>query len=537
MKKNTIHMLLASLCLGGFAISCTKSIDYGTDPYGTSEHAFDLKFADAAPSPSQARPGEEVTYKLVGLSGIDKTAMTFFVNNNPSEIIAATDSTITVRLPETVSTGSARLVINGQTFAGPLTPIIGKVAIDPIFNAGTGASGILHTIKRLNNGQFFLGGNFDDYNGSKALSEINGIARITATGEFVSGMAFGEGAKGGTINNIVELPDGRLFVAGNFSQYDTDKTVRSMSILNVSGSLNKESVEILNLTDDPTKGTLNVPVFNGGVLDGGIVKAFYRDNKMTVVGGFKRYTSNYYARSTYNQILSDYFQSASIARVNLDGSLDSTFLVDNSSFPKRGSYGVNGGVFDATMDDKGTLTMVGSFTQYNNKISASRILRLKTSGELDTDFNAGVGADNTIYKIVPVGNKFYLIGSFLNYKGQQTNNIVLINADGSVDPSFKAKSFTGGIPDYLAVLDNGLLLVSGTFKRYDNVIREGLMILNSDGSLAKGYNNTGRFLGSVTDSYIGVNSIGQRTITLVGLILSFNGKSDLGNIVRLTIQD
>ncbi|ULT26028.1 delta-60 repeat domain-containing protein [Sphingobacterium sp. E70] len=118
-------------------------------------------------------------------------------------------------------------------------------------------------------------------------------------------------------------------------------------------------------------------------------------------------------------------------------------MVDNSSFPKRGSYGVNGGVFDATMDDKGTLTMVGSFTQYNNKISASRILRLKTSGELDTEFNAGVGADNTIYKIVPVGNKFYLIGSFLNYKGQQTNNIVLINADGSVDPSFKAKSFTG----------------------------------------------------------------------------------------------
>ncbi|ULT26029.1 hypothetical protein KUH03_03390 [Sphingobacterium sp. E70] len=57
-----------------------------------------------------------------------------------------------------------------------------------------------------------------------------------------------------------------------------------MSILNVSGSLNKESVEILNLTDDPTKGTLNVPVFNGGVLDGGIVKAFYRDNKITVVG-------------------------------------------------------------------------------------------------------------------------------------------------------------------------------------------------------------------------------------------------------------
>jgi hypothetical protein len=86
-------------------------------------------------------------------------------------------------------------------------------------------------------------------------------------------------------------------------------------------------------------------------------------------------------------------------------------------------------------------------------------------------------------------------------------------------------------------LDNGLLLVTGSFNRYDNIIREGLLILNPDGSLAADYNNTGKFVGAVQDAYLGVNSLGQRTITLVGSISSFNGKSDLGNIVRLTIQD
>lgn len=538
MKTNTLYILLASLCVGGFVTSCVKKVDYGSDPYGNSANILDLKFVDERPSPSQARPGEEVTYKIKGISGTPIDEMTFYVNNNLSEITGTTDSTITVRLPVTVSSGSARLVINGQTFAGPLTPIIGKVGIDPIFNAGTGAVGTIYTIKRLSNGRFFLGGSFTDYNGNRASGEINGLVGITSTGEFVPGMAFGEGAKYGSVNNIIDLPDGKVFITGNFSQFDKDETVRNMTVLKATGALDRDSVNILNLTDDPTKSKLEVPSFNGGVTNGVASKAFYRDNKITMVGSFQQYTSNYYMRSTYNQILKDFLPFQNIVRVHLDGSLDSTFLVDHNVFPKRGSYGVNGSIRDAAMDADGKLTMVGSFTRYNNTVTANRILRLKASGELDGGFNSGSGADNTIFKIAPTNDgKYYLIGSFLNYNGQLTNNIVLINADGSIDPTFKSKSFGGGSPNYLAVLGNGLLLVSGTFDRYDNVIREGLLILNSDGSLAEGYNNTGRLVGTVWDSFIGMNSIGQRTITLVGLISSFNGKSDLGNIVRLTIQD
>lgn len=539
MKANTLYILLASFCLGHLTVSCTKEVSYGSDPYGESTNLLDIKFAEASPSPSRARPGEEVTYQVKGLSNINVSDITFFVNNSPAEIVSSTESTITVRLSETVSTGSARMVINGQTFAGPLTPIIGKVAIDPIFNAGTGANGAIGTITRLSNGQFFLGGSFDSYNGSAASSPTNGIVRISSTGEAItSGMKFGEGVSRGSISSILELPNGQIFVGGNFLDFDKDETVRNMAVLNVGGDLNKESVEVLNLTDDPAKSTLLVPVFNGGVLDGAISKAFYRDNKITLLGGFRRYTSNYYERSTYNQILRDYFPSQNIVRVNLNGSLDSTFLVNHNVFPKRGTFGVNGSLFDATMDGDGTITMVGSFTRYNDDVSANRILRLKASGELDANFDAGTGADNSIFRIVSrADNKYYLVGSFQNYNGQAANNIVLINADGTVDPSFKARSFAGGGPNYMAVLDNGLLVVSGTFNRYDNVIREGLLILNPDGSLAAGYNNTGRLVGSVMDSYIGVNSIGQRTITLVGLISSFDGQPNLGNIVRLTIQD
>lgn len=532
--RNTNLIFLSFILLSFF--SCVKETNYGSDPYGSSAESANVKFI-GDPSPSQIRPGETVTYKLSGLDNLSMTDVLFYVNNTLADIVSNTDSTITVRVGLNISTGSARLEFKGQIFAGPLTPIIGKLNVDPTFNSGTGTIGIINTIARLSNGQFFLGGSFTDYNGNSSLAEINGIARVTSTGEYVTGMSFGEGVKGGSIGSVLELPDGKLFVSGNFNQYDGDETVRSATVLNNSGSINKEAVTILNLTDNPDNNSLLVPVFNGGVV-GGVVKSFLFDNKITLVGAFEQFTSNYYPRSTFNNILRDFFRSENIVRLNLDGSLDSTFLVNHSVFPKRGSFGVNGTIFDAVMDSNGDLILVGSFTNYNNSTTANRVLKLKNDGSVDATMTISPGADNTIFKIVPTANnKYYLVGSFLSFNGSTVNQIVLVNSDGTIDPSFQAKSFSGGSPNFLAVLDNGMLLVTGTFLKYNDVIREGLMVINPDGSLAAGHNNTGKFVGTVRDSYQGFNSIGQRTITLVGSISSFNGNQNLGNIVRLTIQD
>lgn len=532
--RNSNLMFLSFILLTVF--SCAKDTNYGSDPYGGSTESTNVKFI-GDPFPSQIRPGETVTYKVAGLASLDRNELLFYVNNTPTDIVSSTDSTITVRVGLNISTGSARLEFKGQIFAGPLTPIIGKLNVDPTFNPGTGTIGGINTIVRLSNGQFFLAGAFTDYNGKSSEGEINGIVRINSTGEYITGMKFGEGAKGGSIGNILELPDGKLFISGNFNRYDGDETVRSATVLNNLGSINKEAVTILNLTDNPNNNSMLVPVFNGGVI-GGVVKSFLFNNKITMVGAFQQFTSNYYPRSTFNNILRDFFKSENIVRLNLDGSLDSTFLVNHNVFPKRGSFGVNGAISDAVMDANGDLMLVGSFTNYNNTTTANRVLKLKNDGSVDGSMAISPGADNSIFKIVPtLNNKYYLVGSFLNFNGSAVNQIVLINADGTIDPSFRAQAFSGGSPNYLTVLDNGMLLVTGTFLKYNDVIREGLMILNPDGSLASGHNNTGRFLGTVRDSYQGYNSIGQRTVTLVGSIVSFNGVQDLGNIIRLTIQD
>lgn len=538
MKKfqlYTSYCLVALVTLAG----CEKKTNYGNDPYGEKLEPLGLKFADKVPSPSQVRPGNTVTYIVEGATKYP--GLEFYVNNTKVNVEAVTDSTITVRLPAVISTGGAKIVVDGQTFAGPLTQILGKVAIDPTFNPGTGTNGPIYSINRFKNGQFFIGGSFTDYNGNKSLGEINSIARISSTGEFVTGMDFGlgaqEGAGAGSILGIEELSDGKMLVHGTFNSYDEDRNVKNITILNSTGSLYKESVPILNLTDDPEKNTLVVPAFNGGT-DRAVSKIFIKDEKIFVVGNFKQFTNNYYMRSTYNNILKDFFDFESILRMNMDGSLDSTFLVNHDVFPKRGGFGVNGSISDAVMSNDGKLILVGAFTRYNNRVNSNNIIRLNPDGTHDQSFAVGTGTDNQITKIIPYkDNQYFLIGPFVRYNGQEANGIVLINADGSVDPSFKSRKFAQGVPNYLTVLENGKILVSGSFLRYDDIVREGLMLLNPDGSLSQDYNNTGKLQGLVIDSYQGINSIGQKTITLVGQINSFNGKLDVGNIIRLTIQD
>jgi len=61
------------------------------------------------------------------------------------------------------------------------------------------------------------------------------------------------------------------------------------------------------------------------------------------------------------------------------------------------------------------------------------------------------------------------------------------------------------------------------------------LVLNPDGTLAEGYNNTGKLNGLVYDSLEEVIA-GKHSITLVGLFSSFNASSH-GNLVRINISN
>lgn len=531
--KYAVGLLLTILLLG----SCKDSDTLGPDPYAGGKESLGIRFADELPYPSQGRPGDLMTFKVIGIDKY-KDRLQFLINNTEAVIESYTDSSITAVLPDNVSTGGTSLVVDGQIFPGPICQIIGKISIDATFSSGSGTNGPLMTIKRLENGQIFLGGNFTDYNGFSASTDISGIVRITENGEFVKGMSFGKGVVGGSVNEIHALSGGGAILVGDILNYDDVKLMNNITRIDAGGRLATVPMEILNLTSDPANSTLVAPIFNGGT-GTPPVKTFFHGNKLTAIGNFRRYIDRFYARSTYDNILTGFFGANGVVRMNLDGSLDSTFNLNHSVVPKISNMGVEGVLEGGIMQEGGKLIAVGELSRYNGVAVKGNIVRIDVDGKIDGSFNSGAGADGAIQGIYDTGQDggAFLLGRFNSYNAVAAKNMVLINEDGTVDNSFKSQGFTGGIPSYVKLLSNGLILVTGTFKKYGEVLREGMCILNPDGTLAADYNNTGKLDGIVMDAVEGRNSLGQKTITLVGNISRFNGKSNIGNIMRLTIQD
>ncbi|MGB3104302.1 DUF5008 domain-containing protein [Sphingobacterium siyangense] len=531
--------IIKYICAGVLMLNlyaCSNKLEYGPDPYAGGRESVDVVFGEAAPMPSQAKPGSEVVFDVRGLLKY-KDQLKFYINNIPAEIKAVSDSTLTSIVPENCSTGGVKVVVDGQIFAGPMLPIIGKISVDPTFQSGVGANGPIYSILRTSANQLFIGGSFTDYNGNAASSKISSIARITNNGEFVRGMQFGQGITG-AITSMSETANKDILISGNLTQYDTIKLVRNMTTISPTGALQVQSTPILNLTSDPAKSNLIAPVFNGGTLSP-IVKSFYQNNKVTAVGQFGYYTSNYYTRSTFDNILIDNFPMGGVVRMSANGALDDSYFVNKNTLPYKGFDGVNGVVNDAFLQDDGKLILVGAFTRFNNTQSANYIVRLKDDGNFDADFKVGSGANGFISDISysSLTKRYLVTGAFTVFNGKPANGMALLHEDGSLDTDFHSLGFTSGTPNYSVQLSNGMTIVTGSFTKYNNVVREGFMVVDGKGNLVKDYNNTGKLVGTISDALEGTNSLGQKTVTLVGIIQSFNGKSNLGNIVRLTLLD
>jgi hypothetical protein len=126
-------------------------------------------------------------------------------------------------------------------------------------------------------------------------------------------------------------------------------------------------------------------------------------------------------------------------------------------------------------------------------------------------------------------------GVFNNFNGAAAKRLVMLNANGVVDQSLVLKTLEGGNISKAYQLKSGKIMVFGSFNKYDGVIRQGFMILNPDGSLAAGYNNTGKFQGTVNDVYESVDIFGNPTALIVGAITLFDNQQVSG-AVRIALK-
>lgn len=525
------YCVLMGLFVTIMIFGCNKETELGGGPYFDAPVSA-VQFFGKKPNPIDGKAGDKVSFEITGLEKLQ--GYTFYVNQVQAEVVTVTDSLVTIIIPEGTSSGPASvLTSDGQYYYGPILKIDGKVSADATFKVGSGTNGSINTAYYTNsgNGLLVLGGSFTDFNNKSVSQKINGIVKIASDGSFVDYNA-GKGAFGGSINSIL-YAGGQFYIGGIMSTYG-NFNVDGLTRINYDCSLDSATVELVNADSiqnaDKNKDT--VPDFNAYL--NGAVAGLFQDNNNNIIalGNFTQYYSYYYEGSQKDNYYTDRTTMYNFVRMDEHGKLDSSFNFD----PILG-YGkrmLNGYIADAIQLPDGKIIFVGSFTKYNG-VNAAKIGALADDGSLDMAFssNIGSGADGDIYKITynKTTGKILITGDFTHYNGHEARGVAMLNADGAFDDSFKLREFGSGSPNYAGQLNNGKILISGTFSKYDNVVRQGFVILNADGSLAAGYNNTGSFSGQIN----GLIETSAHSVVIYGFISLFDNVK-VGNIVRIAFD-
>ncbi|MEK7678485.1 MAG: Calx-beta domain-containing protein [Verrucomicrobiota bacterium] len=140
-----------------------------------------------------------------------------------------------------------------------------------------------------------------------------------------------------------------------------------------------------------------------------------------------------------------------IARMNLDGSLDTSFLASPNT-------GADAFVSALALQADGKVLLGGGFTSINGVLNR-RIARLMPNGALDPQFKAGLGVDGPINAVaLQSDGRLFIGGDFTSVNGTNRYNIARLNADGSLDTTFDAGAGPNGPVNSIAVSSGPLLI-------------------------------------------------------------------------------
>ncbi|MBB6238650.1 hypothetical protein HDC90_003292 [Pedobacter sp. AK013] len=539
MKKIKYMLIVFFLC--GLVIQgCKKEEELGSDPYADGKAALGIGISQTLPSvPAEGIVGTTVTIKATGLLPY-KDQLIFMFNGEKAQVVSVTASEITVKVPDAGSTGITSIAIGDQLILGPQFTVTGIIKNDITWKAAAGANGYVSQFYEMQDGRALVIGAFNNYDNKGIITNINRIARTSLDGDYDRTFRTGRGANG-SLSRVIEI-GGRFVIAGGFSGYNQrTENISNITTLYPNGAIDTIKIQTKKkptLTDTVTQKWF--PKFNGGTNEF-INRIYPHQGKILATGNFRYYVKRTYDKDNYDftrdTVILDSTEIRQILRFNLDGSLDKTYRFNTAT--NKGNVSANGPIdtymhTDAANFEK--LMVFGNFSTFDGQ-PAVKILRLAANGTVDQSFNPGSGVDNGITSLTynATTRKYFITGAFTKYNGKPVNGMALINEDGSLDESFNARFFEGGYPYFARQISNGLIVVSGDFKKYNNVTRNGFMVLTPTGLLAPGYNTTGPFSGGLSDVVETKSADGKKALLLIGGFYRFDNQP-YNNMVRVTIE-
>lgn len=355
--------------------------------------------------------------------------------------------------------------------------------LDNSFNTGTGADGNVLDLQLQSDGKIIISGMFNKYRGAQR----NAIARLNSDGSLDAGFSAGFDALD-RVNVFRIQSDGKIVVGGGFESY---------------GAYPFNGIVRLN-----SDGTLDTNFNSGGTGADGINSIYgmdiQQDGKIIIGGDFLAYNG---------------IPRNNIARLNTDGSLDTTF--------NPGNGGNSTSIDDIVVQPDGKILIAGAFTTYNT-IPMRGLARLNSDGTLDTSFVIGTGFDNPgVFKIKLLSDGKLLVGgSFTNYNGTPVKNIVRLNSDGSLENSFVTGSGANSSISEIELTSDNKILIGGLFTSYNGVGRNRIALLN-DQTLSTDSFVTDKLMMYPNPTQDSITFSSEKSIDFIE-IYAFNGQKLIG---------
>jgi uncharacterized delta-60 repeat protein len=364
--------------------------------------------------------------------------------------------------------------INGQNIIIKMN----QNGIDASFNPVKGFNGIISQVCHQTDGKIIVSGGFNFY----SEKSIGSLARLNRDGTVDS--TFNPNGVG--LNSpaacVTQRPDGKLIVAGGFSQYNREN-----------------AYYLLRLNEDGSRDATFTPATsyfsNGSSVLINSTRSILPDGDKIIVGG--------------NGLL----------KLNADGTRDPAFKMTS-----KGSY------FDIKFAPDGKILVAGNFSTFR-EVSTQSIAKVNPDGSADPSFSlAAFKSLPTIYSLaVQPDGKILAAGLFELYDEQHAVPIVRLNTNGTIDSTFHAK-----IPDWtyrwirkIELLPDERILIctfsSATQPCFsENRAVASIILLNEDGSLARQFNDDDQAFAGPSSVY--TMSVQENNVVICGdLIRKKNG--------------
>jgi uncharacterized delta-60 repeat protein len=297
----------------------------------------------------------------------------------------------------------------------------------------------------------------------------------------------------GFVENVLQQPDGKILICGNFTQYDG--AGRSyIARLNSDGSLDSSFVA------GPSYWVRTM--------------ALQSDGKIVIGGWFHQVEGQ---------------PRNAIARLNTDGSLDTSFNPGSGAWGTLG-IGIDGKtnefIFATAVQPDGKILITGNFTNYNG-VRINGLARLNSNGSLDTTFDTGDGLNTWGRSLTLLSDgRFIVTGWFNHYHNADHSRMAIVSPDGSADPNFNP-NFGDQTAVYSAIpLANGQFIVSGHSENVHQIFQQDIARLNGDGSFDTS------FVGSANDKTEMVRMQSDGKVLMCGYFGAVDGaqRTDIARI-------